>query len=68
MTRYTIDLDDKFDQLLTQVAEDKNSTKAQAIRDAVASYSFLKKQVEDNDLRVSITDKNGKVLKDIQLP
>jgi predicted transcriptional regulator len=68
MARYTIDLDDTFDKLLSKVAEEKRSTKAQAIRDAVASYGFLKKQLQDSDLRVSITDKDGKVLKDIQLP
>ena len=69
MARYTIDIDDKFDALLTKVAADKNSTKAQAIRDAVASYGFLKKLVDGNDdVKVSITDKNDKVLKDVQLP
>jgi predicted transcriptional regulator len=69
MPRFTIDIDDKFDKLLSEIAEQKNSTKAEAIRAAVASYSFLQKQLsQDKDAKVSITNQKDEVLKDIQLP
>ena len=68
MPRFTIDVDEKFDKLLSEIAEEKNSSKAEAIRAAVASYGFLQKQLKNKDVKVSITNQKDEVLKDIQLP
>ena len=70
MARYTMDLDDSFDQTLNDLAQGANTdakTKADVIRRAVASYKFLKEQEAANN-KISITNKDGKVLKDVVLP
>lgn len=68
MPRFTIDIDDKFDDTLTKLAN--GGSKADVIRRAVASYQYLKSEVPDGqaDKRVSITDKDGKVQTNVVLP
>ncbi len=70
MPRYTIDFDDDFDKTLTDLVKNTSAgTKAEVIRRAVASYSYLKKQQQQNeDVKVSITDKDNHVIKEIVLP
>ena len=69
MPRYTIDFDDDFDKTLTDLVKSTDATtKADVIRRAVASYSYLKKQQQANkDSKVAITEDN-KVIKEIVLP
>jgi len=68
-TRYTIDLDKDFDTKLTNLAREKNTTKAEIIKRALATYSVLSGQVADQqDKKVSITTKDDKVLKDVIIP
>ena len=69
MPRYTIDFDDKFDKTLTDLVDSTGATtKADVIRRAVASYSYLKKaQQENKDAKIVVTDKNG-TNKEIVLP
>ncbi|HEY6488904.1 MAG: CopG family transcriptional regulator [Terracidiphilus sp.] len=68
MPRFTIDIDDKFDETLNKLAN--GGSKADVIRRAVASYQYLKSEVPDaqSDKRVSITDKDGKVQTNVVLP
>ncbi len=68
MPRFTLDMDDKFDQTLISLAD--GGSKADAIRKAVATYQVLRAQTSDLNLghRVAISDKDGKVLKEIILP
>ncbi len=68
MTRFTIDIDDKFNQTLASLAD--GGSKADVIRKAVATYKYLKSEVPDqaSDRRVSITDAQGNVQKDVILP
>jgi predicted transcriptional regulator len=68
-TRYTIDLDKSFDDKLADLAQQKGTTKAEIIKRALATYSFISGQVPDNsDKKVSITSRDDKVLKDIVIP
>lgn len=68
-TRYTIDLDEKFDQALSGLAAQKGTTKAEIIKRALATYSFISGQTPaDSDRKVSITTSDDKVLKDIVIP
>lgn len=68
MTRYTIDVDEDFDRLLTNLAQERGSTKADVIRRAVSSYSYLIKETSnDPGKKVSITSPEDKVLKDVVL-
>jgi hypothetical protein len=68
MPRYTIDTDDQFDKTLADLAN--GGSKADVIRRAVQTYSYLKSEVpnQNSPLRVSITDAHGNVKKDLILP
>lgn len=69
MPRYTIDFDDKFDQTLSDLLKSTGATtKADVIRRAVASYSYLKKEQQAApDAKIAITE-NDKIKKEIVLP
>lgn len=68
MPRFTFDMDDKFNETLSKLAEGGN--KADVIRKAVASYQYLKSEVPsyDSTRRISIRDVDGTVLRDVILP
>jgi len=69
MPRYTIDFDKDFDKTLSDLVEMTDATtKADVIRRAVASYSYLKKQQKAHkDAKIVITE-DDKVKKEIVLP
>lgn len=69
MPRYTIDFDEDFDKTLTDLVKNSDATtKADVIRRAVATYSYLKKvQKENKNAKVAITE-DDKVKKEIVLP
>jgi hypothetical protein len=69
MPRYTIDFDDDFDKTLTDLVKSSDATtKADVIRRAVATYSYLKNaQKSGNNAKVAITE-GDKVTKEIVLP
>ena len=66
MSKLTIQLGDKTNQLLKQLATEKNTTKTEIIRRALAMYKYLDDETRDGDKRVSITSvKDGNIIKDI---
>lgn len=68
-TRYTIDLDQTFDKTLSALAATKGTSKAEIIKRALATYSFISGQApSESGRKVSITDYEDKVLKDIVIP
>ena len=68
-TRYTIDLDQTFDKTLTELAAAKGTSKAEIIKRALATYGYISGQASPvSGRKVSITDNNDKVLKDIVVP
>jgi hypothetical protein len=70
MPRYTIDFDEEFDKTLTELVKKTDATtKADVIRRAVASYSYLKKQQrERKGAKLRIVDEHDKPLQEIILP
>ncbi len=67
MPRMTLDMDDKFNQTLADLAQ--GSTKAEVIRRAIQSYKYFKSEVNGSDgKRISIRDAAGNVLNDVVLP
>jgi predicted transcriptional regulator len=66
MSRFTIDVDDQFDKLLAELAAQKGSSKASVVRDAVASYAYLKKE-QQGGRTVSVTE-GDVIVKDVVLP
>lgn len=65
MPRFTLDVDDQFNDTLTKLAE--GGSKAEAIRKAIATYKVLKSEVQAGK-KVSISDDDGKVEKIVILP
>lgn len=67
--QYTIDLDKNFDAKLAALADQKGTLKAEIIKRALATYSFLSDQIFKNPSgKVSITMGDDGVLKDIIIP
>jgi len=67
LKRYTIDLGDKFDKLLTDLAQSKEITKSELIRRAVASYAYLEEE-RASGKRISVVDDASKTVKEVVLP
>jgi predicted transcriptional regulator len=67
MPKLTVEFNDKMNQILEQLAEEKGTTKVDVLRRAVALYRYLDDEQKGEDKQVSIT-KNGKAVKDIVLP
>jgi predicted transcriptional regulator len=68
MARYTMDVGPEFDETLSKLAESKGTTKAEIIRRAVASYSYLSDATKETGSKVTVTDTSGTPLKEIILP
>jgi len=68
MARFTIDTDQQFDKNLADLVKITGGTKADVLRKALATYKYLKSEDQDPQNKVSITNKNGDVLKDVILP
>ncbi len=69
MPRFTIDVDDKFNQTLAELAQG-TTTKADVLRRALASYHYLKTELATapEGRRVCIADSNGTITQDVVLP
>jgi predicted transcriptional regulator len=68
MPKLTVEFSDKMNDILQGLADEKDTTKVDVLRRAVALYKYLEsEQKEDKGNRVSIT-KNGRAVKDIVLP
>ena len=68
MTKYSIELNKEFDNLLNQISERKGLTKAEIIRRAVASYDFLDKELSSAQDKKLIIQDNENNITNIKLP
>ncbi|HEY0795135.1 MAG TPA: hypothetical protein VGD64_05070 [Acidisarcina sp.] len=68
MARLTLDTDPQFDQTLADLVDMTGGTKADVLRKAVATYKYLKTEDLDPGNRISITNQEGSVVKDVVLP
>jgi hypothetical protein len=68
MARFTIDTDQQFDQNLDDLVTMTGGTKADVLRKALATYKYLKNEDREPQNKVSITNKDNVVLKDVILP
>lgn len=68
MARFTIDTDQQFDQNLDDLVTMTGGTKADVLRKALATYKYLKTEDQQPQNKVSITNKDNVVLKDVILP
>ena len=68
MPKLTIRFGEKTDELLKQLAKEKDTTKAEIIRRALITYKYLSDETKDGDKNVSVTSKEDKVVKEVILP
>jgi hypothetical protein len=68
MARFTIDTDQQFDQNLNDLVNMTGGTKADVLRKALATYKYLKTEDQQPQNKVSITNKDNVVVKDVILP
>jgi hypothetical protein len=68
MARFTIDTDQQFDQNLNDLVNMTGGTKADVIRKALATYKYLKTEDQQPQNKVSITNADNQVVKDVILP
>jgi predicted transcriptional regulator len=68
MARFTIDTDQQFDRNLDELVNMTGGTKADVLRKALATYKYLKTENQDSQNKVSITNKDNVVVKDVILP
>ena len=67
MPRMTIEFPEQVDQILKDLAKEGHTTKVDVIRRALALYNYVNKEVKDKDFKLSVTDENDQVLKEIVL-
>lgn len=68
MPKLTVEFNDKMNDILEQLADEKGTTKVDVLRRAVSLYKYLDaEQKEGGNKKVSITQ-NDNILKDIVLP
>ena len=67
MARLTIEFPEEGDKILQDLAKDEHTTKREVIRRALALYNYLHQEgvKMGSEKRVSITDKDNKIIKDI---
>jgi predicted transcriptional regulator len=67
MPKLTVEFSDKMNEILEQLANEKETTKVDVLRRAVALYKYLDSEQKDESMKVSITQ-DGKAVKDIVMP
>jgi predicted transcriptional regulator len=67
MGRFTVEFPEDVDKMLGKLAESEKTSKREVIRRALALYNYLQESgvKAGGDKKVSITDKQDKILKDI---
>jgi hypothetical protein len=70
MPKYTVDIDDSLDKILEGFGGTNPKEKSDVIRNALASYIFLKQASSDPNKEVSITntEKDNQVEQIVKLP
>jgi predicted transcriptional regulator len=65
-TRFTIEFPEEANAVLEELARKEHLSKREVIRRALAFYNYIRQQgVDGTEKKVSITDKDDHILKDI---
>lgn len=66
MGRLTVEFPDQVTEILSKLAKEDQTTKTEVIRRALALYNYLHEHgVKKGDRKLSITDKDDTIIKDI---
>lgn len=59
-TRYTITLPKKFDDMISHLAYQEDTSKGEVIRRSVALYAFLHREIRGNGSTLVLRDADGR--------
>ncbi len=65
MPRMTIEFPDQVSKILKDLANKDQTTKVDVLRRALALYNYIHREAVDKDLKLSITDDEDTIIKDI---
>jgi len=65
MPRLTIEFNNKVNEILEDLAEKDGTTKVEVLRRALALYNYVHTEAIDQKRKLSITDEEDKIIKDI---
>ena len=65
MPRLSIEFPDKANDILADLAKKDHTTKVDVLRRALALYNYVHREAADKDLKLSITDDEDTIIKDI---
>lgn len=65
MPRLTIEFNDQVNEILEDLADKDQTTKVDVIRRALALYKYVHKEAIEQKRKLSITDDEDKIIKDI---
>ena len=65
MPRMTLEFPDKVNQILIELAKKDQTTKVDVLRRALALYNYVHKEAGEKNLKLSVTDDEDTIIKDI---
>jgi len=65
MPRLTIEFPDKINDMLKELAKKDGTTKVDVLRRALALYNYVHREAITKEKKLSITDNEDKIIKDI---
>ncbi|MBC8236066.1 hypothetical protein H8E77_41500 [bacterium] len=65
MPRLTVEFPDKVNDILKELAKKDETTKVDVLRRALALYNYVHREAIDKDKKLSITDDEDEIIKDI---
>ena len=68
MKRYTLSFSENFEKILSMVSEIDGITKAAAIRNSVAIYGYIVRELVKGGRKLVILDQDETIIKEIVLP
>jgi hypothetical protein len=65
MPRLTIEFPESVDKIIKELAKKNQTTKVEVLRRALSLYYYVRNETEGSDQKLSITDKDDKIVKDL---
>lgn len=65
MPRLTIEFPDKVNDILKELSKKDETTKVDVLRRALALYNYVHREAIEKDKKLSITDDEDNIIKDI---
>jgi len=63
--KYTVTFSEKISEIIDQISEKECISKPETLRRAIALYSYIYKEISENESKLCITNTENDVLKEI---